>query len=176
MAWEKIRMNTAWAAFAGALLLAGCSQDSAPTPVVKTTPSAKSAPAPVKKGPTAEELTTGMVQAAGLGKSPMPVEVKFDLGSRPKLGQPLEINLALIPQASGGPATVAVSATDGFDAVDGGKFDVPDVESGEVYRHTIHLTPKAEGVLIVAFNVSLKHDDVTDAKDFNIPVIVASAP
>ncbi len=60
----------------------------APTPHI-------SAPVAVKKGPTAAELTAGMVEAASQGKSQWPVQLKFELQQRPTVGQPLEINVAL---------------------------------------------------------------------------------
>ena len=43
----------------------------------------------VKKGPGADQLTAGMVEAASQGKSQLPVLLKFELPQRPTLGQPL---------------------------------------------------------------------------------------
>lgn len=160
------------AAILAAISLAGCSQDSS-TPVASTTTTHARARAPVKKGPSVEELTAGMALAPTVGKSSLPLDVKFELDERPKIGQALEINLALVPQVAGGPATVQVTDSAGIDAVQGdSEFDVPEVESGEVYRHTLHMTPTADGVLLVNLTVTLKHDEVTDSKAFSVPVIV----
>jgi hypothetical protein len=49
---------------------------------------------------------------------------------------------------------------------------VPQVAAGEVYRHTVHVTPSAEGVLLMSLTVSLKHDDVSDSEVFSVPIIV----
>jgi hypothetical protein len=88
------------------------------------------------------------------------------------VGQPLDINVALILQAAGGPASLQITNASGFAAPEAGAIDIPDMEPGEVYRHTLKLTPRSEGLLLVGLTVSMKHDDVTDAKVFSIPVIV----
>jgi hypothetical protein len=160
------------AAVLAAVSLAGCGQNANTPPPSASVPRPKLAAA-VKKGPSAEELTAGMAMAPALGKASLPVDMKFELAERPKIGQVLEINLALVPQLAGGPATVQVSSADGLDAAQGeGQFDIAEVEAGEVYRHTLRMTPNAEGVLLVNILVSLKHDEVTDSKAFSVPVIV----
>jgi hypothetical protein len=150
-------------------LLGACHQDSGA--VAAAAPQAK-APAIAKSGPTAAQQTAGMIEAAASGKSGLPAELKFDLPQRPKVGQAQEVNLALIAQVPGNPATIQVSGADGL-TVDPGasQLDIPATEAGEVYRHTVNITPTAEGLLLLGVKVSLKHDEVTDAKSFLIPII-----
>jgi hypothetical protein len=153
--------------------LSACNRDSA-TPAASTAVTHVKARAPLaaKNGPTAAEQTAGMVEAANQGKSQLPVELKFDLGGRPKVGQLLEINLALIPQIPASPVSIQVSDADGLTVVPGtNQLDIPTVEAGEVYRQTVKVTPNTEGVLLVGVTVSLKHDEVTDQRAFSIPVI-----
>jgi hypothetical protein len=98
--------------------------------------------------------------------------LKFDLGARPKVGQSLEINLALIAQISANPATLQVNGADGLIVAAGAnQFDIPSEEAGEVYRQTVSVTPTAEGVLLVGVTVLLKHDEITDQRAFSIPII-----
>ncbi len=168
-------MRTTYAAFAAiccCACLSACSQDASPPPAGAPAPRIK-APAPVRKGPSAEELTAGMAAAPTIGKSLILADLKFELAERPKVGQVLEINLALIPKFDGGPATVKVSGSQGLDAAqDDSAFEVPEVVTGEVYRHTLHLTPTTDGVLLLNLIVSLSHDEVTDSQSFSVPVIV----
>jgi len=152
--------------------LAGCSQDASSPPAGTTAPHFKPA-ASVRKGPSAEELTVGMAAAATMGKSPPVADLKFELAQRPKIGQVLDVNLALIPKVDGGPAIVKVDQSEGLDASqDDASFEVPAVTAGEVYRHTLHVTPNTDGVLLVNVSVSLSHDEVTDSQAFSLPVIV----
>ena len=112
------------------------------------------------------------MEAAGQGKSSVPVELKFDIAQRPKVGQPLDIDLALIAQITASPATIQVSGADDVSVAPGTKqFDIASEEAGEVYRHTVNVTPNAEGVVLVSVTVLLKHDEVVDQRVFSIPII-----
>jgi hypothetical protein len=127
---------------------------------------------PVKKGPSAGELTAGMVEATSQGKSQLPVDLKFDLQQRPALGQPLDVNIAVVPQIDAGAAQIQV-AGDGFTLAPGtNPIDLPTVAAGEVYRQTVKVTPTAAGVLLLGLTISLKHDEMTESRSFSIPVIV----
>jgi hypothetical protein len=131
-----------------------------------------SVPLPVKKGPSAGELTAGMVEAASQGKSQLPVDLKFDLQQRPALGQPLDVNIAVVPQIDAGAAQIQI-AGDGFTLAPGtNPIDLPTVAAGEVYRQTVKVTPTAAGVLLLGLTISLKHDEMTESRSFSIPVIV----
>jgi hypothetical protein len=174
MAGEKMMTSAKvlllWAVLMG---VAACNRDSgsapAPHPVSQNKPKAPVAPPP---GATAAQQTAGMVQAATQGKSQVPVELKFDIAQRPKVGQPLEINLALIAQIAASPATIQVTGADDVTVAPGAnQFDIPAAEAGEVYRETVNVTPNAEGVVLLGVTVSLKHDEIVDQRVFSIPII-----
>jgi len=146
-------------------LLSACHKDSGTPP--------QPAPAIAKKGPSAAELTAGMVEAATLGKSQLPVELKFDLKHRPTPGQALDIDIALIPQIDAGAAGIQVSGGDGLAVAPGAnQIDLPAVEAGQVYRQSVKVTPTADGVLLLGLTVSLKHDEMIETRAFSIPLIV----
>ena len=172
MAGDKMMTGARVLLLCVALAVAGCNRDSgataAPKPVPHINPKA-AAPAP---GATAAEQTAGMVEAASQGKSLVPVELKFDIAQRPKVGQPLDINLALIADVAASPATIEVTATDDLSVAAGAnQFDIPAVEAGQVYRQTVNVTPNAEGVVLLGVTVSLKHDEIVDQRVFSIPII-----
>jgi hypothetical protein len=151
--------------------LGACNQDgSAPA---ASAPQAKSKAQQVqKRGPSAAEQTVGMVEAAVQGKSQAPVDLKFDLPQRPKVGQALEITLALLPQVDAAAASIQVNGGDGVTVPAGAtQFEIAAAEAGEVYRQTVSVTPTVEGVLLVGVSISVKHDEVTDTKAFSIPII-----
>lgn len=155
-----------------AVLVAGCNRDSnAPAPAKAVTHVKPKAPLALKPGATAAELTAGMVQAAAQGKSQVPIELKFDITQRPKVGQPLDIDLALIAQITASPATIQVSGADDVSVAGAKQFDIPSEEAGEVYRETVNVTPNAEGVVLLGVTVSLKHDEVLEQRVFSIPII-----
>jgi hypothetical protein len=130
-------------------------------------------PVVAKKGPTAEDLTSGMVEAASQGKSLLPVQLKFDLRQRPKLGQGLDIDVALIAQSDATLGDIQVAGGDGITvAADTAHFVLPVIEAGQVYRQSLKVTPTAEGVLLLNMTISLKRDELSDSRTFSIPLIV----
>ena len=153
--------------------LSACNKDSSSAPAANSVTRANpKAPIAAKAGPTAAEQTAGMVQAPTQGKSQLPVELKFDLPQKPKVGQLLEINLALIPQIAAGSVTLQASGADDLTVAPGaGQFEIPAVEAGEVYRQTVKVTPNADGVSIVGVTVSLKNDTGAEQRVFSIPII-----
>jgi len=173
MAGDKMMTGAHVLLLCAMLAVAACNRDSASTAAPKPVSHIKpKAAAPAAPPATAAEQTAGMVEAAGQGKSSVPVELKFDIAQRPKVGQPLDIDLALIAQITASPATIQVSGADDVSVAPGTKqFDIASEEAGEVYRHTVNVTPNAEGVVLVSVTVLLKHDEVVDQRVFSIPII-----
>jgi hypothetical protein len=78
-----------------------------------------------------------------------------------------------LPQVDANTATIQVTGADGFTLAAGaGQFDIPSIAAGEVYRHTLNVTPTIEGVLVMGITLLLKSDDNTESRAFSIPVIV----
>jgi hypothetical protein len=173
MAGEKMMAGAKVVLLCAVMAVAACNKDSASAPaarpVTQIKPKAVAAPPP---GATAAEQTAGMVQAAAQGKSQAPIELKYDITQRPKVGQSLEINLALIAQIAASSATIQVTGADDVTVAPGAnQFDIPSEEAGEVYRETVHVTPNAEGVVLLGVTVLLKHDEIVDQRVFSIPII-----
>jgi hypothetical protein len=170
-------MNLRIIALCALVAVAGCQRESDGTQTSNRPAHTKPTVA-VQHGPTVDELTVGMVDAATQGKSVTPVDVKFDVLRRPVQGEPLEVAIAIIPGESAQPATVEVSGQDGLDLPDDQKkFEFASVDPAQVYRRSIRLTPTAEGVYVLTLTVSLAHDQLTDTRVFSVPLIVAgSAP
>jgi hypothetical protein len=148
----------------------GTSQPTAGKPAVQV----KAPVIPVKKGPSVEEQTVGMVEAASPSKSLVPAQLKFELAARPAVGQALDVNIALVSQVSATAADIQTSASDGLDLPAGaGDMTFPALQAAQVYRRTLTVTPTAAGVLFLSFAVTLKHDEITETRAFSVPIIVA---
>jgi hypothetical protein len=148
-----------------------CHRDSGAPPAPVSAP--RVTPPAVKKGPGADQLTAGMVEAASQGKSQLPVRLKFELPQRPTLGQPLDIDIAVMPQINASPAAIQVAGGDGLTLPPGAnQLELPALEAGQVYRQNLKVTPTTDGVLVLNLTVSMKHDDLTETRAFSIPLIV----
>jgi hypothetical protein len=166
-------MNTARVLLLCTLMASGaCHRDSdAPVPA-QPAPRVAAAPVAVKKGPTAQEQTTGMVEAATQGKSQLPVLLKFELSQRPTVGQPMGVDIAVLPQIDAGGADIEITGHDGLTVGAASPIDLNALEAGQVYRQTIQVTPTTDGVLILGLTVSMKHDEMTESRAFSVPLIV----
>jgi hypothetical protein len=159
--------------YLAAVAVSACHGDAGtPATAAAPTPRPNAAP-PVKKGPSAADLTAGMVEAAAQGNSSVPVLLKFDLPHKPQIGKALQVDIAVMPQIAASPAAIQITGTEGLEvASDTSKIEIPAVESGEVYRQSLKVTPTMDGVLLLGLTVSLKHDEITESRGFSIPLIV----
>ena len=89
------------------------------TPLAPQSKPNVAAPVVAKKGLSPEELTAGMVEAASQGKSQLAIKLKFDLPQKPVLGQPLNIDLAVMPQIDANGADIQLTGGDGLSVAPG---------------------------------------------------------
>jgi hypothetical protein len=116
-----------------------------------------------------------MVEAPTIGKSSVPVAVKFDLPRPPKVGQPLEVAIAVIPQEAAGSAVVEATGSDGLRlGPDSRPLTIPSVEASQVYRLSIPVLPSTEGVQFLGLAVSLRRGEAIESRSFSVPIIVVA--
>jgi hypothetical protein len=165
-------MKTGRVLFIGSLAaMSACHGDSGAPPQSASTPQVRAALL-AKKGPTAAELTAGMVEAVSQGKSQLAVQLKFHLRQKPTVGQPLDVDIAVISQIDSGAAEVQITGGDGLTVAAGAsQIELSNLQAGEVYRQSFKVTPTADGVLLLGLTLSVKHDEMTDSRVFSIPVI-----
>jgi hypothetical protein len=157
--------------FCSVAAISACHGDSGAPPQAAPTPHIR-AVLPAKKGPSAAELTAGMVEAVSQGKSQLGVQLKFGLRQRPTVGQPLDVDIAVMPQIEAGAAEVQITGGDGLTVAEGAnQIELPTVQADEVYRQSFKVTPTVEGVLLLGLTISLKHDEMTESRAFSIPII-----
>jgi hypothetical protein len=157
------------------LLCAGCNHDAGSPADGKRPAPPKSQAAPGKAG-GGEDRTAGMVTAVTLGKSTVPVDLKFALEGRPALGQPLAIKLALLPKIGADLLSLKLADSEGFEFPEGGSgFDMPEVVPGGAYVDSTTVTPTRTGLSVLTLELSIKHDDIVEARVFSVPIFVPVA-
>ena len=157
------------------LVLSACNGDSGKDAVFSVAHKAKPAPV-VKRGPTIAEQTAGMVLAASPARSEPIAELKFELRSRPTAGQPLTVDLALLPQIDASSALIELSGTDGLRIADtDASMSFSDILRTNIYRKSVTVTPPAEGVFYLNAVATLKSPEFSEVRNFTIPVIASPA-
>jgi len=173
--WKNgILWRAGWlaAVAAGCVGAAGCgsgdqSAQSAATSVKSH--KAKTAATPGKPG----EVSLGdMVAAVSSSKGP-PVELKFSVPVRPEVGQPTEIDVALIPsQPLPDSVSISFQVVDGLDIVDGSQMErVDKLTAGTPIRHVLKVLPKRDGIFALTAVVSYTASSQEMNRMFSIPVI-----
>lgn len=162
-------------AVALALGLTGCGSQSAPgTPGTPVTKRATAAPRPVRPEDT---ISPNMVAAVAMTKGAAPaVQVKFELGAHPEVGQPLEIALVIIPTVGTlGQISGQVQGEDGLEVVNGAV--IPPTEKpvlGTPIHHTLSVVPRRDGVFVLTATIASQAGDQTQSEAFSIPIIAGS--
>ena len=160
------------AAVAGALLgLYGCGSSSGTADAAR---SKQQASANRRETDPANRPPQDMVTAVSVGKGGPPVGLKFELRSTPQAGQPVDLDLAVLPDA---PAIERIDGridgSENLTLVDGG--DLAAIEKpaqGSVIRHVVRLLPKQDGIFTVTAAVTVTLADYSITRTFTIPVIV----
>ncbi len=161
-----------WAA--GLLLcVSGCGGGSSPAPASghsEPAHTAKAKQSPVKPG---ELELTDMVSAVSASKPGPPIELKFALPTRPEVGQPMDIDIAVIPRAPV-PDSVSVSfqVVDGLEIIEGSQLQRVDrLVDGAPIRHVVRILPKRDGIFAVTAVASFVVANQDSSRTFSIPVI-----
>jgi hypothetical protein len=160
-------------ALAAAAILSGCG--SGETPGIAGVP-AKPAATPRTAQP-GDIVSPNLVSAAsGARTGPATVQLKFELRERPDVGQPLDIDVVILPAS----ATLdrlygRVETGDGLELAEGAQIAPTErpVE-GTPIRHSIKVLPKRDGIFTVNAVVSMDAAGQSWSQSFSIPVIVGA--
>jgi hypothetical protein len=164
-----IRMNrVAICLSIAGIALAACGSESDPQPA-KTAPAAAKAPAPAD--PMAQ-----MARAVGNGKPGAAVEIRYDFGSKPVVGTPTELQIALIPHAGVDSMDIAISGMEGVTLSGPQSANFPDVEPQKPYVHTLSVLPDRNGVFYLSVVVTTQIGNQNLSRTFSVPFVVGDVP
>lgn len=168
--------RSVWALAATAWLLglSACGGSSKGAADVAHAPPKKAAPHSHGPANPSERAPDDMVSAVSPGKGGPPVELKFELRSAPQAGQPLDVDIAILPDAAAINRLYGqFRGGEGIDLVDGGEVAAVDKPvQGTVIRHVVRVLPKQDGIFTLSAAVSVELADDSVTRTFTIPVIV----
>jgi hypothetical protein len=130
---------------------------------------------PVQLDP-ANRPMNDMIAAVSGGKAGPPVEMKYELREPPQAGQPLDVDVAVLPDIAGITRIAGrFQGGEGFQLVDGGDLTPVDKPTPNApIRHLLRLLPKQDGIFTVTASVSVDTADDSITRTFAIPVIVGA--
>lgn len=172
MAFDNSRLNQVAALCLLGGLLAGCSGSTGEAGADNA-----GQDVPVKAAPVAAPAAGGnMVAAVSLGKPGAPVSMKFELTRKPKVGEPLDILVHLVPEATGITGLqVVFQGSSELQIKSGGELSLAQPAAvGEPLAHTVVVTPVREGIFYLSA-VAVAEGAGSQARTFSIPLVVGDA-
>ena len=158
-----------------AALGTACEKDPEPTAAGTATPVPGGTATPADD---AEQATKGMVSGVAGGRpEDAIVELKFELKSRPEVGKPLTIDIALMPRVATDTMNITYLATDELTVQPTtmpSKYER--VQAGSVYRNQATVIPKENGVFSLSAIVMVQTDTGDITRTFAIPVVIGAPP
>jgi hypothetical protein len=170
--------SLALAALGATFALVGCgnkAQDGTSTTMTRHKPRVETA---VKKDSQAAYVaeSSRMASAVVSGKTSAPVELRYELATKPAIGQPLEIELAFLPTAPADALEVAVSGMPGLTVASGEAIKFEKVQSGETYTHKFLVQASGSGTYYVSVIAKMVSETRTEVRTFSVPVVFGTVP
>ena len=155
-----------------ALVAAGCGSNNQPGPT-----QAKVA-APVKKAPSpADNLSPYLVSAVTTGKSGATMlQVKYELSGRPDVGEPVDVDLVIIPQADNiDSISGTVQGDDGVEITSG--ETIPPAEKptfGNPIHRALKVRAKRDGIFTLSAAMTIETGGQALAPIYAMPIIAGN--
>jgi hypothetical protein len=157
-----------------ALLLYGCGS--------YHSPGDRSGAATARSAPGAgatpnDSIDADMVAAVSAGGSGPPIGVKFRLESRPVVGAPAQLVLALLPTPGLEISHIHASlqTDEGLQLQSQRTFDIDDPQDGATLAQDVTVVPQHDGILSLSAVVVVDYNATSVARTYVIPLIATAS-
>jgi hypothetical protein len=154
---------------------AGCggkSDDEAAAEAAKAKVAVKQAAEDAESGPAGDDRLANAVVVTG--KSSAPVDLKYDITTKPAVGQPFEVELTFLPRVGADTLDVEVSAVEGLTLVGGSAMSFDMVQAGERYTTKVLAQSDVAGMYYIGVSAKMTTKVRTEVSGFSIPVVIGT--
>ena len=130
--------------------------------------------APVKHVEKPVDPTAGMALAPTVDQSHVPVDLKYDIASKPVAGTPVEVKLAVIASSGADSMGVAFKGSPGLTLSEDAVPNIDNVKSGKIDYVTFSATAADPDVFYVTVTVSMYSAGVSSSREFVVPIIFSN--
>jgi hypothetical protein len=117
-----------------------------------------------------------MARAVGNGKPGAAVQIRYDFASKPAVGTPTELQIALVPNAGVDAMDVVVSGMDGVTLAGTLSASFTDVEPSKPYMHTVSVLPDRSGAFYLTVVATTQIGNQNLSRTFSVPFVVGNVP
>jgi hypothetical protein len=157
-------------------LLSACGSGSSDNSAANSAPAA--APKTVvqqKPTPAVVDPVDKMPRAVGNGKPGAAVDIKYEFTAKPEVGKPVELQIALIPNAGVDSMQATFSGMDGITLAGELTASVSNTKTGEPYKHSLSVLVNRSGVYYITVAVNTQISGASLGRTFAIPFVAGSA-
>ncbi len=128
---------------------------------------------PSAGGVPQQAVDPDLVAGVSPGGADPPIGLKFRLDTRPSVGQPTQLMLALIPTPGISINHIhgSLQASDGLQLQSARSFDFESPQGSATLRQSVTVVPTRDGVLSLSATVVVDYEDGSTARTYVIPLI-----
>jgi hypothetical protein len=159
--------------------LAGCGADKQPesaavggTPEPAQVEPAASAPPPADVADEKSRMATAVTD----GKTSAPVDMKYDLPSKPGVGLPFEVELVFDTRMAADALEVEISEAPGLVVVSEKTIKFEPVEGGQSYTTKLLVKGDNAGLYYVGVVAKMSTSVQSESRAFAIPIVIGDSP
>lgn len=163
------------------LLVAGCGRGKEQEAVAqaeqdKAAQTEPAAEVPATPPANAAEKESRMATAVADGKTTAPVDMKYDVPSKPGLGEPFEVELVFDTRSPADVLDVEITEAPGLTLVGEKTLKFAPVEGGQSYTAKLLAKGDAPGLYYIGVVAKMSTKVQTESRAFAIPVVIGDPP
>jgi hypothetical protein len=125
------------------------------------------------RSPGKDGVASMVTAVSATGKPGAPVDLKFDIASKPELGKPLQVTVAVVPRSAEiSQLRLLFQSNEAFDVQSGSETVADAPADGVAVTHVVTVVPKREGVYYLGAVALVEGAGGSVARSFAIPIIV----
>ena len=156
----------------GCCILVACDRNAEPAPNPASTP-AKTAKSSAQK--SAHDPLASMVMAVAADSRHQPFELRFELMSRPEIGQTVDVKLNLLGVDDATDVKLSISTAPTLVVVAGAEASYTSLKAGESVSHTVTLRGTKTGIFVVDIKATATANGGPRTANYAVPVAVVPA-
>ena len=155
-------------------MLSACGSDEPPPAAASTTDVAKQTAQPKPATPAVADGTEKMARAVGNGKPGAAVDIKYEFASKPEVGKPVQLEIALIPSAGVDSLEATFSGMEGITLAGPLTASISSAKAGEPFKHSLSVLANQSGVFYITVSVNTQISGATLGRTFSIPFVAGN--
>lgn len=124
----------------------------------------------------ADDKHSRLAEAVADGKTTAPVNMRYDLLSKPALGQPFEVELSFETRLPADSLDIVLTEAPGLVIVGNKTVNFTPVEGGQTYTTKVLVQGDKPGLYYIGIVANMATKVQTESRAFAIPVVVGDAP